>query len=213
MMKKKTATQKGGVSRRTAKRPIVKEVWKPGTMLAPVPVVLVTSVAANTRPNIMTVAWTGTVCSDPPMLSISLRKATHTYGLIMESREFVVNVPSAKLIGLTDYCGVVSGRDEDKFAATGLTPGLATTVAPPIILECPINIECVVKQVLELGLHTMFVAQITSVQVSKHLITKSGRLALEKAGLAAYAHGEYFALGKKLGFFGYSVQKTRAKKS
>ena len=187
--------------------PITKQVWKPGTVLYPVPAVMVTSVAKDGRPNIMTVAWTGTVCSEPPMLSISLRKATYSYGLIMESREFVVNIPSVRLIRTTDYCGVVSGRDVDKFSATGLTAGPSTAVKPPVIMECPINIECSVRQVLELGLHTMFVAEVMAVQVSEHLVSPSGRLALEKEGLAAYSHGGYYALGKKLGHFGYSVRK------
>ena len=193
--------------RREERGPITKQVWKPGTMLYPVPAVMVTSIAKDGRPNIMTVAWTGTVCSEPPMLSISLRKATYSYGLIMESREFVVNIPSLRLIRATDYCGVVSGRDVDKFAKTGLTPGPSTTVKPPVIMECPINIECSVRQVLELGLHTMFVAEVTAVQVSEHLLSPSGRLAIEKEGLAAYSHGGYYARGKKIGHFGYSVRK------
>lgn len=186
-----------------------KEVWKPGTMLYPVPAVMITSIDKEGHPNICTVAWTGTVCSEPPMLSISLRKATHSYGLILQSREFVVNIPSVDQIRATDYCGVVSGRDVDKFAQARLTPGEAKTVRAPIIMECPINIECHVKKVLELGLHTMFVAEITSVQVSKRLIDRSGRFAIEKAGLAAYAHGGYYALKDKLGFFGFSVCKKK----
>jgi len=211
--KAETASRKAGrKARKPLREPISKEVWKPGTMLCPVPVVMVTSLDAEGRPNIMTVAWTGTVCSEPPMLSISLRKATYSYGLIMASREFVVNVPTVRQIRAADYCGVVSGRDVDKFEKTGLTPGPASTVKPPIIMECPINLECAVRQVLELGLHTMFVAEITGVQVSRHLIAASGRLAIEQAGLAAFAHGEYYALGKKLGFFGYSVQKKHAKR-
>jgi flavin reductase (DIM6/NTAB) family NADH-FMN oxidoreductase RutF len=197
---------------REVKRPIAKEIWKAGTMLCPVPVVLVSSMTKDGRPNMATVAWTGNVCSEPPMLSISMRKATYTHGLIMASREFVVNVPSARLIRVTDYCGVVSGRDIDKFEETGLTPAPASVVKAPIVAECPINIECAVRQVLELGLHTMFVAEIMAVQVTKRLITPSGRLAIEIAGLAAYAHGDYYALGKKIGYFGYSVRKRGAKK-
>jgi flavin reductase (DIM6/NTAB) family NADH-FMN oxidoreductase RutF len=193
--------------KRATRLPITKQVWEPGTMLCPVPVVMVSSAAKDGRPNICTVAWAGTVCSEPPMLSISLRSATYSHGLILGSREFVVNVPSARLIRITDYCGVVSGRDVDKFDKTGLTPGPAATVKAPVIMECPVNIECIVRQVLDLGLHTMFVAQITAVQVSEHLVTPSGRLALEKEGLAAYAHGGYYLLGKKLGHFGYSVRK------
>jgi len=179
-------------------------------MLCPVPVVMVSCVQSGARPNIVTVAWAGTVCSDPPLLSISLRKATHSHGIIMASREFVVNVPSIDQIKAADLCGVISGRDEDKFARTGLTPAEATTVAAPIIAECPLNLECKVHRVLELGSHTMFIAEVTAVQASEYLITGSDRLALEKAGLAAFAHGEYYALGKKLGFFGYSVRKRKS---
>jgi len=207
---KGTSKSRGTLRRRMkreAPKPITKQVWKPGTMLYPAPVVLVTSAGKDGRPNVATVAWAGTVCSEPPMLSISLRKATYSYGLILDSREFVVNVPTPKLIRATDYCGVVSGRDVDKFAQTGLTAGPASTVKAPVIMECPINIECTVRQVLELGLHTMFVAEVTAVQVSEHLVTPTGRFALEKEGLAAYSHGGYYALGKKLGHFGYSVRK------
>ena len=193
-----------------AERPVItKQAWKPGTMLFPVPVVMVSCVAADGRPNIVTVAWTGTICSEPPMLSISLQKPRYSYGLIMESREFVVNIPSARLIRVTDYCGVVSGRDVDKFAAAKLTPGPSVSVKPPIIMECPVNIECVVRQVLDLGVHTMFVAEIVAVQVSEHLLTPSGRLALEKEGMVAFSHGGYYVLGKKLGHFGYSARKGR----
>jgi flavin reductase (DIM6/NTAB) family NADH-FMN oxidoreductase RutF len=178
-------------------------------MLFPVPVVMVSCVAADGRPNIVTVAWTGTICSEPPMLSISLQKPRYSYELIMESREFVVNIPSARLIRVTDYCGGVSGRDVDKFAAAKLTPGPSVSVKPPIIMECPVNIECVVRQVLDLGVHTMFVAEIMAVQVSEHLLTPSGRLALEKEGLVAFSHGGYYVLGKKLGHFGYSARKGK----
>ena len=193
-----------------AERPaITKQAWKPGTMLFPVPVVMVSCAAADGRPNIVTVAWTGTICSEPPMLSISLQKPRYSYGLIMESREFVVNIPSARLVRVTDYCGVVSGRDVDKFAAAKLTPGPSVSVKPPIIMECPVNIECAVRQVLELGAHTMFVAEVTAVQVSKHLLTPSGRLALKKEGSVAFSHGGYYALGKNLGHFGYSARKGK----
>lgn len=186
-----------------------KEIWKPGTMLFPLPVVIITSLDKNGRPNICTVAWTGTVCSDPPMLSISLRKERYSHELISATKEFVVNVPSVKEIKVTDYCGVVSGRDVDKFERTGLTPAPSSAVKTPLILECPVNLECRVKKTLELGSHTMFIAEVLAVQVNANLMTPSGRLALEKAGLAAFAHGGYYALGKKLGFFGYSVQKKK----
>ena len=194
---------------RDTRPPITKQVWKPGTMLFPLPVVMITSVDEKDRPNICTVAWTGTVCTDPPMLSISLREERYSHDLIKASGEFVVNVPSVEEVRATDYCGVVSGRDVDKFKETKLTPAPASAVKPPVILECPLNLECRVKKTLKLGSHTLFVAQIVTVQVTAELMTPTGRLALEKAGLAAFAHGGYYALGKKLGFFGFSIQKRK----
>ena len=170
---------------------------------------MVTCMKKGARANIITVAWAGTICSDPPMLSISIRKATHSHGIIMGTKEFVVNVPSVDQIQATDLCGVISGRDEDKFARTGLTPGEASTVEAPIIVECPLNLECKVQRVIELGSHTMFLAEVTAVQASEWAITGTDRLALEKAGLATFAHGEYYALGKKIGFFGYSVRRRK----
>ena len=194
------------------KPPITKQVWEPGTMLFPLPVVMITSADADGRPNICTVAWTGIVCSDPPMLSISLRKERYSHGLITAAGEFVVNMPSVRQVRATDYCGVVSGRDVDKFAQAKLTPAPSSIVKPPLILECPLNLECRTTQVIELGSHDLFLANIVAVQVNEDTLAPSGRLALEKIGLAAFAHGGYYALGKKLGFFGYSVQKKQAKK-
>jgi len=187
----------------------LKEVWKPGTMLYPVPAALVTSLSRDGKPNVCTVAWTGTICSEPPMLSISLRPSRLSHENIMQTRQFVVNMPSEAMIRKTDYCGVVSGRDLDKFAQTGMTIAPASQVQAPIIIECPINIECQVRKTLELGTHTMFVAEIVAVQVNKDLITPSGRFAIEKAGLFAYVHGGYYPLGERLGKFGYSVKKKK----
>ena len=187
----------------------VKQVWKPGTMLYPAPAALVTSLGRDGKPNVCTVAWTGTICSEPPMLSISLRPSRLSHENIMQTRQFVVNMPSEALIRKTDYCGVVSGRDIDKFAQTGMTIAPASKVQAPIILECPINIECQVRKTLELGTHTMFVAEIVAVQVNKDLITPSGRFAIEKAGLFAYVHGGYYPLAERLGKFGYSVKKKK----
>jgi flavin reductase (DIM6/NTAB) family NADH-FMN oxidoreductase RutF len=160
----------------------------------------------------MTVAWTGTVCSDPPMVSISLRSETLSHGLIQETREFVVNVPTAQMVRAVDYCGVLSGRNVDKFEKTGLTPVPASKVQPPVLRECPINLECMVRQEIVLGLHTLFIGEIVAVQVNGELINAEGRFAIEKAGLLAYAHGGYYALGRKLGFFGFSVQRKRARR-
>ncbi|HSM90847.1 MAG TPA: flavin reductase family protein [Desulfobacterales bacterium] len=190
-----------------------KKSWKPGNMLSPVPVVLVSCGGIrDTKPNLITIAWIGSVCSDPPMLSISVRPERYSHDIIKATGEFVVNVPSADQAGTTDWCGVVSGRDADKFSATGLTPAPALKVGCPIVAECPLNIECRVKKSLQLGSHTLFLAQVVSVQVNAALVDERGRLNLQKAGLIAYAHGHYFALGRHLGHFGFSVRKDRKKK-
>ena len=204
--KKPTGRQR---RKENAEQALTKAVWEPGTMLYPVPPVMVSCVDAEGKPNIITVAWAGTVCSEPPMLSISVRPSRYSHGLITASQEFVVNIPTVRLVRATDYCGVVSGRDVDKFSEAKLTPGPSNTVKAPIIMECPINIECAVRQTLELGTHTMFVAEVTAVQVTEQLISEGGRLALETPGLVAYAHGGYYMLGKKLGHFGFSVRKKK----
>jgi len=213
MMQRATSKKSTGLARRRKKReeasPIRKMVWEPGTMLNPVPVVLVSVQDGDGPPNLCTVAWTGTVCSEPPMLALALRPSRLTYDILVRTRECVVNVPSPKLIRATDYCGCASGRDVDKFERTGLTPVPASKVHAPLVLECPINLECSVKQILELGVHTLFIAEIVAVQVSEHLVSPGGRLAWEKEGLAAFAHGGYYALGKKLGHFGFSVKKEK----
>ncbi|MFZ5952170.1 MAG: flavin reductase family protein [Candidatus Rifleibacteriota bacterium] len=185
-----------------------KRSWKPGTLLSPVPAIMVTCQGSSGRPNIITVAWAGTVCSEPPLLSISVRPERHSYQLIKETGEFVVNIPDKRIVKETDLCGVISGRNHDKFHETGLTQGKAETVTPPIIMECPINIECKVENEIELGSHSMFIARITSIQVSEHLIDSRDRLETDKAALVGYAHGHYYQLGKKLGHFGFSVKKN-----
>ncbi len=187
---------------------IGKRGWKPGTLLSPVPAVMVTCQSEGFRPNIITIAWAGTICSEPPMLSISVRPERHSYGLIKTSGEFVVNIPDRRIARETDLCGVLSGKDHDKFHETGLTRGKAETVLPPIIMECPINIECKVDREIELGSHSMFLAKITAIQVSEHLIDSHGRLESDKAALIGFAHGHYYQLGKKLGHFGFSVKKS-----
>ena len=185
-----------------------KQSWKPGNVLAPAPAVLVSCGGTEGwKPNLITIAWAGNVCSDPPMLSISVRPERYSFEIIRTTHEFVVNVPSLKQARAVDWCGMVSGRSEDKFAGAGLTPALAQKVHPPIVLECPLNIECRVKESLELGSHTMFVAEVVAVQVSADLVDGKGRLRLEKCGLLAFAHGEYFVLGRRIGKFGFSVRK------
>jgi flavin reductase (DIM6/NTAB) family NADH-FMN oxidoreductase RutF len=187
-----------------------KKTWKPGNMLSPLPVVLV-SCGGNKgwKPNLITIAWIGSVCSDPPMLSISVRPERYSHAIIKSTGEFVVNLPSADQAKTTDWCGVVSGRDTDKFSAAGLTPGPALKVGCPIVLECPINIECRIRKSLSLGSHTLFLAEVAAVQVSLDLVDAAGRLAIEKAGLFAFAHGHYYSLGRHLGHFGFSVRKRK----
>ncbi len=193
-------------------KPEEKHAWKPGNVLSPVPAVLVSCGGTQGwKPNLITIAWTGNVCSEPPMLSISVRPERYSYEIIETTREFVVNVPSLREARAVDWCGVVSGRSEEKFAGAGLTPAPALKVGCPIVLECPLNIECRVRESLKLGSHTMFVAEVLAVQVSAALIDATGRLRLEKGGLIAFAHGQYFALGRCIGRFGFSVQKRRGR--
>lgn len=194
-------------------RKFTKQSWKPGNVLSPVPAVLVSCGGTSEwKPNLITIAWAGSICSDPPMLSISIRPERHSYDIIQSTGEFVVNVPSLLQAKETDWCGVVSGRDIDKFAHTGLTPAPALKTKCPIVLECPVNIECKVTHSIVLGSHTMFLAEVIAVQVSSALIDAKGKLHLDKAGLIAYAHGQYYALGKYLGHFGFSVKKKKTKR-
>lgn len=186
---------------------MAKQIWKPSTMLNPVPVVMVSCAGQSGKPNIITLAWAGTINSDPPMLSISVRRERHSYGLIKEKGQFVVNLTTQKLVFATDLCGVKSGRDVDKFKLAGLTPEKASVVDVPLIKESPVSLECIVKQTLELGSHDMFIAEIVAVQADDALLNEKGKLELEKAGLICYSHGKYWSLGKELGFFGYSVAK------
>lgn len=203
--KRKKIVKPEGISKREG---IGKQSWKPGNVLSPVPVVLVScGGGGGWKPNLITIAWVGNVCSDPPMLSISVRPERHSYEIIKATGEFVVNLPSLRQARAVDWCGVVSGRSEDKFAATGLTPSQALKVGCPIVAECPLNIECRVRESLPLGSHTLFVAEVMAVQVSSALIDANGRLRLERGGLLAFAHGQYFALGRCIGRFGFSVQK------
>ena len=184
-----------------------KTSWKPGNMLYPLPAVLVTCRDLKGNENVLTIAWTGTICSDPAMLYISVRPSRHSYGMIKETGAFVVNLTTEKIVRETDYCGVRSGRDEDKFASMGLTKGEAEKVNAPIIMESPVNIECKVKDILPLGSHDMFVAEVVNVQVSTEYMDEKGRFELEKAGLLAYSHGIYYGLSEQIGSFGYSVRK------
>lgn len=184
-----------------------KILWKPGTMLNPVPVVMATCQRPGEKPNIITLAWVGTVCSDPPMVGIAIRPERYSHGIITATREFVVNLPTEALARAVDFCGVKSGREVDKFAATGLTPLPAAKVGAPLIKECPLHLECRVQQIIPLGSHDLFLAEVVAVQVDESLLEPDGRLALDRAGLIVYVHGHYWNLKKNLGKFGFSVQK------
>ena len=187
---------------------MAKQVWRGGNMLYPLPAVMVSCASEAGEKNIVTVAWAGTVCTNPPMLSISLRPERHSYGLIRESGEFVVNLVTRRLARACDWCGVRSGRDYDKWAECGLTPAPAAKLElAPAIAESPVSIECRVRDVLELGSHHLFLADVAAVQVEESLLDERGRLDLGRAGLVAYSHGEYLELGRRLGSFGYSVRK------
>lgn len=192
---------------------MAKLIWPGSTQLAPVPAVLVGTGGGNFADNLITVAWAGIVCSAPPMLSISVRPERFSYQPLTETREFTVNVPLASQAEIVDWCGVVSGRDHDKFAEKSLTPLRGSQVAAPLVAECPLNLECKVKDIIKLGSHDMFLAEIVAVQVSEEYLTKTGRLDLERnGGVLGYAHGHYFQLGKCLGHFGFSVRKKPGRK-
>ncbi|MGN0134408.1 MAG: flavin reductase family protein [Anaerotignum sp.] len=188
-----------------------KDIWKPGTVIYPVPAVMV-SCGTMEEKNIITVAWTGTVNSDPAMTYVSIRPSRHSYQIIKERGEFVINLVTEKLAYACDYCGVKSGRDIDKFAEMKLTAKKGEKVDAPIIYESPVNIECKVKQIIPLGTHDMFLAEVVSVQVSDEYLDETGKFHFDKAKPICYSHGAYYGLGKKLGTFGYSVKKKEDKK-
>ena len=184
-----------------------KEHWKGSVLTAPLPPALV-SCGTPEEPNVLTVAWTGVLCTRPPVTYISVRPERYSHDIIKRTGEFVINLPVKELVRAVDLCGVKSGRDTDKFALTGLTAVASAEVGAPSVAECPVSLECRVREVIPLGSHDMFTADIVSVGAAKELIDGKGRLALEKAGLLAYSHGAYFSLGEQLGTFGYSVRKS-----
>jgi flavin reductase (DIM6/NTAB) family NADH-FMN oxidoreductase RutF len=185
--------------------------FKPGNMLYPLPAVLVSVADKKGNSNIFTVAWAGTVCSDPPMVSISVRPERYSYGMLCETGEFIINLTTEALAYATDFCGVTSGRDIDKWEKLGLTKLPGNEVAVPRIAESPVSIECVVKQQIPLGTHDMFVAQVVSVSVDDAYMDEKNFFHLEEAKPLVYSHGTYFSVGKPLGKFGYSIQKDRKK--
>ena len=189
-----------------------KVVWKGGTLLAPVPPVMV-SCGDMESSNIITIASTGIINSNPPKTYISVRPQRHSFDIIKNTKEFVINLTPASLVKEADYCGIYTGAKVDKFEKCKFTKAVASTVACPIIEECPMNLECKVTDIVELGSHNMFIADITAINVDESLLDENGKLRLEKAKLAAFAHGQYFELGKKIGDFGFSVKKKKSKKS
>ena len=191
---------------------MTKRVFRPGTMLNPVPAVMV-SCGNGSRHNIITIAWTGIINSDPPMTYISVKKERYSHDLIKESGEFVINLPTRELVKAVDWCGVKTGRKVDKFKEMHLTAEPSAKVSAPLLAQSPVNIECKVREVVSLGTHDMFIADIVGLDVAKELLDEKGKLCLDKAGLLAYAHGEYYGLGKKLGTFGYSVKKKKNNKN
>ncbi len=184
-----------------------KQLWKPGNMLYPLPVVLVSCADKDGRDNILTVAWTGTTCSEPAMLSISVRPERYSYHMIEETGEFVVNLTTEKLVYATDFCGVKSGRELDKWKEMNLTREKAEVVKAPLIQESPVNIECQVTEKYHLGSHVMFQARVAAVHAEEAYMDENHKFHLDKANPIVYSHGTYFSLGKELGSFGYSVRK------
>lgn len=191
-----------------------KQLWKPGNMLYPLPAVMVSVGNKQGETNIITVAWTGTICTNPAMVYISVRPERYSYQMIKESGEFVINLTTEKLVKATDYCGVKSGRDVDKWKEMNLHQEQADTLEySPLILESPVNIECKVVEIKELGSHHMFIANVTAVHADEAYLNEQNKFELNNTGLLAYSHGEYLGLGKKLGTFGYSIRKKAKKKS
>ena len=182
--------------------------FKPGNMLYPLPAVLVSCSNGKGEDNLLTIAWAGTICTNPPMVSISVRPERYSYSMIRDTGEFIINLTTKDLVFATDYCGVVSGRDVDKWKEMKLTPVKADKLTyAPMIEECPVNIECKVTEVKELGSHDMFLAEVVSVQISDEYLDETGKFCLNDTGIMAYSHGTYISLGKEIGTFGYSVKR------
>ena len=191
---------------------MAKQKWKPGNMVYPLPAVLVSCGDKKGNINVMTAAWTGTICSDPPMVYVSVRKERYSHHMIQETREYVINLTTEKLAWTADFCGVRSGRDLDKFKEMKLTPVQVELEYAPMIEESPVSIECRVTNVMELGSHDMFMAEVTAVYADEQYMDEKGTFHLEKAAPMVYSHGQYYGLGRHLGGFGYAVRKKLAKK-
>ncbi len=187
---------------------MAKQKWKGGALLAPMPPVMV-SCGDMEKSNIITIAWTGIINTIPPKTYISVRPSRHSYNIIKESGEFVINLTPASLIKKADYCGIYTGAKVDKFAKCGLTKEAANEISCPLIAESPLSLECKVTEIIKIGTHDMFLADIVAVDVDEALLDKNGKLDLGRANLAAFAHGEYYELGKKIGKFGFSAVKKK----
>ncbi|MCG8470694.1 MAG: flavin reductase family protein [Desulfobacterales bacterium] len=190
-----------------------KVTWRPGNMIYPLPAVMVSCGETEEEYNIITIAWTGTICSDPPMCYISVRPNRHSYDILKRTKEYVINITTQELAKATDWCGVRSGRKYNKFSEMSLTPGKAQKVNAPIIEEAPLHLECKVKEIVPLGTHDMFISEIVNVQADeRYLDEETGTFHLDQANPICYSHGQYHSLGKKLGKFGFSVEKKKRKK-
>lgn len=191
----------------------MKQNWKPGTMIYPLPAAMISCGSSPEEYNIITVSWVGTICSDPSMCYISVRPSRHSHEIIKRTGEYVINLTTEALARATDWCGVRSGRDYNKFDEMRLTAGKATLVKAPLIEESPVCIECRVKEIIPLGSHDMFISEVVNVKADdQYLDTVTGRFDMQQAGLLAYSHGHYYELGKKIGKFGWSVEKKKRKK-
>lgn len=188
---------------------MAKQAWKPGNMLYPVPAVMVSCKREGEKANIITIAWTGTINSTPAMVSISVRPERYSHGIIKDTKEFLINLTTEKLVYAADYCGVKSGKNIDKFKEMKLTPYESQMIKAPGILESPVNIECKVKEIIPLGSHDLFLAEVVNVNVTEELMQENGKFELNKSGLVMYSHGEYFSMGESLGKFGFSVKKKK----
>lgn len=186
---------------------MTKTDFKPGTMIYPLPAVMVSCGETPEEYNIITIAWTGTLCSDPPMCYISVRPGRHSHGIISRTKEFVINLTTEELARATDWCGCRTGKKFNKWKEMNLTPAPARIVKAPVIAESPVNIECVVRQIIPLGTHDMFMAEVVNIQADEAYIDHKGAFSLAKAGPLVYNHGHYFGLGKKIGKFGWSVER------
>jgi flavin reductase (DIM6/NTAB) family NADH-FMN oxidoreductase RutF len=186
-----------------------KEFWKAGNMLYPLPVVMVSCIRPGEKPNIITIAWTGTICTNPAMVYISVRPERYSYDIIKESGEFVINLVTKDLVKAADYCGVKSGKDIDKYKELGLTPFPSELINVPGIEESPVNIECKVRQIIQLGSHDMFLAEVLGVHADSEYLNDKGKFEFEKSDPVVYSHGEYYNLDSLLGTFGYSIRRKK----